>query len=210
MRGRIADRRRPHAQPPDDRPLADGAHRGHPRGPSRTARCTTASAAWSRFPRGRRHRLLTEVQRIKAEGDYTAARALMETYGVHFDRSAPRRDRRPCRAPGDAVLYRLRHAQAGARSRRVWRPLRSTWRSGTRATSPPRCSSTLTQTRHRARGDAEVDSRGAAAIAGCELRRRRFRASSSSSGHPTSSIAYRAPPVRFSRRVVLQTSSQMR
>ena len=32
-------------------------------------------------------RLLTEVQRIKAEGDYTAARALMETYGVHFDPS---------------------------------------------------------------------------------------------------------------------------
>ncbi len=30
-------------------------------------------------------RLLAEVQRIKAEGDYEAARALMETYGVHFD-----------------------------------------------------------------------------------------------------------------------------
>jgi dipeptidyl-peptidase III len=30
-------------------------------------------------------RLLSEVQRIKAEGDYEAARALMETYGVHFD-----------------------------------------------------------------------------------------------------------------------------
>ena len=31
-------------------------------------------------------RLLAEVQRIKAEGDYPAARALFETYGVHFDR----------------------------------------------------------------------------------------------------------------------------
>jgi dipeptidyl-peptidase-3 len=30
-------------------------------------------------------RLLAEVQRIKAEGDYQAARALFETYGVHFD-----------------------------------------------------------------------------------------------------------------------------
>jgi dipeptidyl-peptidase-3 len=30
-------------------------------------------------------RLLGEVQRIKAEGDYQAARALFETYGVHFD-----------------------------------------------------------------------------------------------------------------------------
>ena len=31
-------------------------------------------------------RLLAEVQRIKAEGDYEAAKELFETYGVHFDR----------------------------------------------------------------------------------------------------------------------------
>jgi dipeptidyl-peptidase-3 len=30
-------------------------------------------------------RLLAEVQRIKAEGDYNAAKRLFETYGVHFD-----------------------------------------------------------------------------------------------------------------------------
>ncbi len=30
-------------------------------------------------------RLLAEVQRIKAEGDYAAASTLFETYGVHFD-----------------------------------------------------------------------------------------------------------------------------
>jgi dipeptidyl-peptidase-3 len=30
-------------------------------------------------------RLLAEVQRIKAEGDYAAAKELVETYGVHFD-----------------------------------------------------------------------------------------------------------------------------
>ncbi len=30
-------------------------------------------------------RLLAEVQRIKSEGDYAAARALFESYGIHFD-----------------------------------------------------------------------------------------------------------------------------
>jgi dipeptidyl-peptidase-3 len=30
-------------------------------------------------------RLLAEVQRIKSEGDYDAARALFDTYGIHFD-----------------------------------------------------------------------------------------------------------------------------
>lgn len=30
-------------------------------------------------------RLLAEVQRIKADGDYAAARSLFDTYGVHFD-----------------------------------------------------------------------------------------------------------------------------
>jgi dipeptidyl-peptidase-3 len=30
-------------------------------------------------------RLLAEVQRIKAEGDYQAARVLFELYGIHFD-----------------------------------------------------------------------------------------------------------------------------
>jgi dipeptidyl-peptidase III len=30
-------------------------------------------------------RLLAEVQRIKSEGDYAAAKALFERHGVHFD-----------------------------------------------------------------------------------------------------------------------------
>src|SRR6185503_18061111 len=30
-------------------------------------------------------RLLAEVQRIKSEGDYQAARAMFDTYGIHFD-----------------------------------------------------------------------------------------------------------------------------
>ena len=29
--------------------------------------------------------MLREVQRIKSEGDYAAAKTLFETYGVHFD-----------------------------------------------------------------------------------------------------------------------------
>jgi dipeptidyl-peptidase-3 len=30
-------------------------------------------------------RLLADVQRIKSEGDYAAAKMLFETYGIHFD-----------------------------------------------------------------------------------------------------------------------------
>ena len=30
-------------------------------------------------------RLLTEVQRIKSEGDFDAAKALFETHGIHFE-----------------------------------------------------------------------------------------------------------------------------
>ena len=30
-------------------------------------------------------RLLAEVQRIKSEGDYAAAKTLFDTYGIHFD-----------------------------------------------------------------------------------------------------------------------------
>jgi dipeptidyl-peptidase-3 len=35
-------------------------------------------------------KLLAEVQRIKSEGDYAAAKTLFEMYGIHFD--APLRD----------------------------------------------------------------------------------------------------------------------
>ncbi len=55
-------------------------------------------------------RLLAEVQRIKAEGDYEAARQLFETYGVHFDPALARRGRRPRGPPADAVLHGLRAA----------------------------------------------------------------------------------------------------
>ena len=41
--------------------------------------------SWTRAFREGVGRLLGEVQRIKAEGDYAAAHELLETYGVHFD-----------------------------------------------------------------------------------------------------------------------------
>ena len=55
-------------------------------------------------------RLLAEVQRIKAEGDYEAAKKLFETYGVHFD--AKLRDEVVARVEQleDAVLHRVRPA----------------------------------------------------------------------------------------------------
>ena len=59
-------------------------------------------------------RLLAEVQRIKAEGDYEAAKELVETYGVHFDPELRDEVVAPRRAPGSAVVHRVRHAQARA------------------------------------------------------------------------------------------------
>ena len=61
-------------------------------------------------------RLLAEVQRIKSEGDYEAAKALFETYGVHFDPAL--RDEVVARVDQlqHAVLHRLRPAEARRRS----------------------------------------------------------------------------------------------
>ena len=50
----------------------------------RDARTYYVMVDWKAFQEGV-GRLLAEVQRIKAEGDYDAARALFEQYGVHFD-----------------------------------------------------------------------------------------------------------------------------
>ena len=63
-------------------------------------------------------RLLAEVQRIKSEGDYAAARRLFEEYGVHFDPAL--RDEvvaRVDRAEA-AVVYRIRDAAARGQARR--------------------------------------------------------------------------------------------
>ena len=65
-------------------------------------------------------RLLAEVQRIKAEGDYAAAAKLFDTYGIHFDPNV--RDEVVARV--DAlklhVVHGVRDAEArgGARRRR--------------------------------------------------------------------------------------------
>ena len=59
-------------------------------------------------------RLLAEVQRIKSEGDYAAAKKLFEAYGVHFDPKL--RDEVVARVDDaqPAVLHRLRDAEADA------------------------------------------------------------------------------------------------
>ena len=57
-------------------------------------------------------KLLAEVQRIKSEGDYAAAKTLFETHGIHFDADAARRDRQARGQPEPAVIPGIRHAQA--------------------------------------------------------------------------------------------------
>ena len=87
-------------------------------------------------------RLLAEVQRIKAEGDYPAARLLFETYGVHFDPAAARRSRRARREAEPAVVHRVRDAEARAVDERLRRDHRrrhfvSAWISRSRCSSTP-------------------------------------------------------------------------
>ena len=60
-------------------------------------------------------RLLAEVQRIKAEGDYAAAKQLFETYGVHFDPEAARRSGRARRSPAAAVVHRASSCRSSRR-----------------------------------------------------------------------------------------------
>ena len=68
-------------------------------------------------------RLLAEVQRIKSEGDYAAAKELFETYGVHFDPELRDEVVAPRRSPEVAVVHRLRDAEARAGD--ATRPVRS-------------------------------------------------------------------------------------
>ena len=65
-------------------------------------------------------RLLADVQRIKAEGDYDAAQAAVRDVRHPFRRRPARRGRRARRAPEHAVLHGLRPAAArsGDRQRR--------------------------------------------------------------------------------------------
>ena len=77
------DRGRPHAQSPGDRALADGEHR-RDRTARRDGKTYYVTVDVSRFREGC-GRLLAEVQRIKSEGDYEAAKALFEEHGTHFD-----------------------------------------------------------------------------------------------------------------------------
>ena len=136
---RHAHRRRPHAQPPDDRELADGAHLGD-RGPAARRQDLLRDDRPAAFRDGV-GRLLAEVQRIKGEGDYDAAKALFETYGVHFDPAL--RDEVVARV--DALQAAVVHARSSCRASRrgtATTARSSTSRSPTRATSRRRCSST--------------------------------------------------------------------
>ena len=64
-------------------------------------------------------RLLSEVQRIKAEGDYEAARTLHGDIRRPLRPGTPGRSRRPRRSPRHALLHRGRDAQAGTRARQL-------------------------------------------------------------------------------------------
>ena len=70
---------------------------------SATAGLSTCSRAWSASAQGVGE-MLREVQRIKSEGDYAAARALFETYGVHFDPELRNEIVAPGRSPEPAVV----------------------------------------------------------------------------------------------------------
>ena len=111
-----ADRRRPHAQPPDDHPVADGQHQGDRAAARATARRYLVMVDPKAFRDGV-GKLLAEVQRIKSEGDYAAAKTLFETHGIHFDPEAARRDRHARRSAEPAVLHRVRDAEADRRHR---------------------------------------------------------------------------------------------
>jgi dipeptidyl-peptidase III len=110
-----ADRRRPHAQPPDDRPLADG-ELGGDRGPARDGKTYYVMVDAAAFREGV-GRLLAEVQRIKSEGDYEAAKALVRDLRRALRSGAARRGRGARRAAEHAVLHRLRAAEADAGAR---------------------------------------------------------------------------------------------
>ena len=66
-------------------------------------------------------KMLREVQRIKSEGDYAAARVAVRHLRRALRPRAAQRDRRPRRPAQPAVLYRLRDADAHARARRAGR-----------------------------------------------------------------------------------------
>ena len=105
-----ADRRRPHAQPPDDRPLADGELEGDRR-PRARRQDLLRDGRRKAFREGV-GRLLAEVQRIKAEGDYEAAARSCSRPTASTSTGAARRGRRARRAAEHAVLHRLRAAAA--------------------------------------------------------------------------------------------------
>ena len=69
---------------PDDRPLADGQHRGD-RAPGARRQDLLRDGRRRRVPGGGGDAARRGAARIKSEGDYDAARTLFETHGIYFD-----------------------------------------------------------------------------------------------------------------------------
>ena len=74
----------PHAQPPGDRALADGAHHRDRAPAVRNGKTYYVMVDAAAFRDGV-GRMLARVQRIKAQADYGAAAALFEAHGTHFE-----------------------------------------------------------------------------------------------------------------------------
>src|SRR6185312_5423963 len=111
-----ADRRRPHAQSPDDRAVADGEHEGH-RGEVARRQDLLRRRGSGGVPRGCRaaaRRGAAHQVRRRLRGREGAVREVRRP----FRSQAARRDRRARRQAASAVVHRLRHAEARAGQKR--------------------------------------------------------------------------------------------
>ena len=109
--GRHADRRRPHAQPPDDRPLADGEHTKAIEERTRDGQDLLVMVDAKR-PRGVGG-CWPKCKRIKSKATRRQPGSVRQ-HGVHSIRSCAIRSSRGLQAFEPAVLCRLRDAEAHA------------------------------------------------------------------------------------------------
>ena len=148
-----ADRRRPHAQPPDDRPLADGAHHRDRRADARRQDLLRDDRS-RRIPGRRRppaRRGAAHQGRGRLRGGARAVRRLRRA----LRSGAARRGGRARRSPAAAVLHRVRDAPARGGQQRVGRDHRRRDLVPARI-SPRRCSSTPRRRATCVRDDTDV------------------------------------------------------
>ena len=108
-----ADRGRPHAQPPDDRPLADGQHEG-----DREARARRQDLLRGRRRAGVSRRRRPAAGRGAADqvgGRLRGGAGTVRDLRHPLRSGAARRGRRPRQGAESAVLHRVRHAEARGR-----------------------------------------------------------------------------------------------